>query len=188
MKENEYIKQQENQKIDKIYNELVTEMKINIDKDELKKVIKEENFNKDKVKSWMETKNAENIYNILLNDNDCDFQGQNKDQILNKIKSLDFDEEKIKNEFKKNERNDIHNDEANNNNNNNNNNIEDNKGAAGGAAGEEDEKADQMYQELDEEYGISGFKDEDEVKDKIREYNFNRDEIVKWIEESLLNN
>ena len=45
-----------------------------------------------------------------------------------------------------------------------------------------------MFEELDEEYGISGFKDEDEVKEKIRELNLNREAIVKWIEESLLNN
>ena len=51
-----------------------------------------------------------------------------------------------------------------------------------------EESVDKMYEELDEEYGISGFKDEDEVKEKIREKNCNREEIVKWIEESLNNN
>ena len=50
------------------------------------------------------------------------------------------------------------------------------------------ESVDKLYEELDEEYGISGFKDEDEVKEKIREMNFNRKEIVKWMEQALLNN
>ena len=53
---------------------------------------------------------------------------------------------------------------------------------------EGNDEVDKMYEELDEEYGISGFKDEDEVKEKIREMNCNRKEIVKWIEESLTNN
>lgn len=54
--------------------------------------------------------------------------------------------------------------------------------------GIDEESVDKMYEELDEEYGISGFKDEDEIKEKIREMNCNREGIVKWIEESLNNN
>ena len=52
----------------------------------------------------------------------------------------------------------------------------------------DDEEIDKMYEELNEEYGVSGFKDEDEVKEKIREFHLNREEVVRWIEESLLNN
>ena len=51
-----------------------------------------------------------------------------------------------------------------------------------------DEEIDRIFEELDEEYGISGFKDEYEIKEKIRELDLNRESIVKWIEESLLNN
>ena len=45
-----------------------------------------------------------------------------------------------------------------------------------------------MFKELDEDYDISGFINEDEVKEKIRELHFDRDKIVRWIEKSLLDN
>ena len=45
-----------------------------------------------------------------------------------------------------------------------------------------------LYVELDEEYGISGFKDEDVTMNKIFEFKGNRDPIVKWIEATLNNN
>ena len=45
-----------------------------------------------------------------------------------------------------------------------------------------------MFEELDDEYGVSGFKDDDEVKEKIRELHLDRVKIARWIEESLLNN
>jgi len=47
---------------------------------------------------------------------------------------------------------------------------------------------DKMYEEFNEEYVVSNFIDEDEVKEKIRELHLDRDKIVRWIEYSLLNN
>ena len=49
-----------------------------------------------------------------------------------------------------------------------------------------EEDVDKMFKEFDEEYGISALKDEDEVKEKIRELHLDREKIVRWIEESLL--
>ena len=51
---------------------------------------------------------------------------------------------------------------------------------------EGNDEVDKMFEELDEEYGISGFIDEYEVKDKIRKMNLDREGIVKWFEEKLL--
>jgi hypothetical protein len=50
-----------------------------------------------------------------------------------------------------------------------------------------DEKVNQIYDELEEEYGISGFIDEETAKDKIRELNLDREKINEWIENTLLN-
>ena len=44
-----------------------------------------------------------------------------------------------------------------------------------------------IYQELEDEYGISGFVEEFVAKDKILELNCNRDLIKEWIEDTLLN-
>ena len=51
-----------------------------------------------------------------------------------------------------------------------------------------DERADKIYKEVDEEYGVSSFMDEQVVKDKIKELNYNKELICQWIEEQLLNN
>ena len=44
-----------------------------------------------------------------------------------------------------------------------------------------------IYNELEDDYGISGFIDEDATKDKIRELNCDKELIVEWFESSLLN-
>ena len=50
-----------------------------------------------------------------------------------------------------------------------------------------DERADKIYREVDEEYGVYSFMDEQVVKDKIKELNYNKELICQWIEEQLLN-
>ena len=44
-----------------------------------------------------------------------------------------------------------------------------------------------IYQELEDEYGISGFVEEFVAKSKIIELNCNRDLIIEWIEDTLFN-
>ena len=51
-----------------------------------------------------------------------------------------------------------------------------------------DERADKIYKEVDEEYGVSSFMDEQVVKAKIKELNYNKELICQWIEEQLFNN
>ena len=44
-----------------------------------------------------------------------------------------------------------------------------------------------IYEELEEDYGISGIIEEEEMaKNKIVELNFDRDRIIEWIENTLL--
>ena len=47
---------------------------------------------------------------------------------------------------------------------------------------EEEEKLQRIYNKLEEEYYISNFKNEEEIKEKIRELDFNIDAITNWIE------
>ena len=44
-----------------------------------------------------------------------------------------------------------------------------------------------IYQELEDEYGISGFVEKNVAKSKIIELNCNRDLIIEWIEDTLVN-
>ena len=174
-KAQEYQEQLKNQQIESIYNGLAAEIgDMNIEKNEIIDIIKNENYDMGRIKERINKKKAENIYNKLKDE--CDFDGKDNDEIINKIIELNFNEDEIKEQYKK---------ERQGGDDNRDNNVGGGDAAAGG---EDNEEIDKMFEELDEEYGISGFKDEDEVKEKIRELNLNRDAIVKWIEESLLNN
>ena len=44
-----------------------------------------------------------------------------------------------------------------------------------------------IYDEIEDEYGVSGFIDIDDMKDKIKELHCNRELIDEWIEDSLIN-
>ena len=43
-----------------------------------------------------------------------------------------------------------------------------------------------IYEELEEDYGISGFIEEEMAKNKIAELNFDRDRIIEWVENLLM--
>ena len=174
-KAQEYQEQLKKQQIESIYNGLAAEIgDMNIEKNEIIDIIKNENYDMGRIKERINKKKAEDIYNKLKDE--CDFDGKDNDEIINKIIELNFNEDEIKEQYKK---------ERQGGDDNRDNNVGGGDAAAGG---EDNEEIDKMFEELDEEYGISGFKDEDEVKEKIRELNLNREAIVKWIEESLLNN
>ena len=44
-----------------------------------------------------------------------------------------------------------------------------------------------IYFELEDEYGVSGFIDIDDMKDKIKELHCNRELILRWLEEFVKN-
>ena len=48
-------------------------------------------------------------------------------------------------------------------------------------------KVKEMYDELEEDYGISVFIDEENAKDKIRELKCDREKIIEWFENTFLN-
>ena len=50
----------------------------------------------------------------------------------------------------------------------------------------DDDKTNQIYEQLEEEYGISGFIEEEEAKKKIRQLNYNIEKINEWIENDLV--
>ena len=43
-----------------------------------------------------------------------------------------------------------------------------------------------IYEELEEDYGISGYIEEEMAKNKIMELNFDKDRIIDWVENTLL--
>ena len=48
-------------------------------------------------------------------------------------------------------------------------------------------KVKEIYDELEEDYGISGFIEEENAKDKIRELKCDREKIIEWFENTFLN-
>ena len=48
-------------------------------------------------------------------------------------------------------------------------------------------KVKEIYDEIEEDYGISGFIDEENAKDKIRELKCDREKIYEWFENTVLN-
>ena len=50
----------------------------------------------------------------------------------------------------------------------------------------DDDKTNQIYEQLEEEYWISGFIEEEEAKKKIRQLNYNIEKINEWIENDLV--
>ena len=51
----------------------------------------------------------------------------------------------------------------------------------------DDDKINQIYEQLEEKYGISGFIEEEEAKKKFRQLNYNIEKINEWIENALVN-
>ena len=49
----------------------------------------------------------------------------------------------------------------------------------------DEEMVNEIYDELEESYGISGFIDEELAKDKIRELKLDKNKLCEWIENTL---
>ena len=167
------IEQKENEaKAEQIYNELNLN-NINIDKNEVIENIKNKNFDKEEVQRWIDEKaqiqnkeKAQNLYNNIRNEQNLDFSKcPNEEAILNKIIELKFNENEIRNFFKK----------------------KDN--------GPFEKLVQEIFDQLEEEYNITGFMEEEAIKDKIREIvnNNNGDEekikqeAQDWVGDVLVN-
>ena len=155
------IQQKENDsKAEQIYGELNLN-NINIDKNEVIGIIKNKNFDKEEVQNWINEKaqiqnkeNAQNLYNKIKNEQNLDFSKcPSEEAIINKIIELKFNENEIRNFFKKEE------------------------------GGNDDPKVIEIFEELETEYGITSIKEKEEVLDKIKEFKCDREKINKWVED-----
>jgi len=177
-----------NEKAELVYKELNLHNH-DLNKEEIISLIKEQNFNKENIQNYINKKISEQIYDNISKLNDIDVTNHNKEEVLSKIIELNFDIEQIKKSFKKiikedepfvdpdNKDNDNNNNNGDNNNNNDDNNGDD----------IEDEEVNKLYLEIEEEFQWSGFIDEEDAKKIIRELNCNRDAIIDWIQNKLLN-
>ena len=143
-------------------------------------------------------KDDESLSNIIKNDNNLNINlpnnneptninendiVNNKNENDNNLNINPFDNKKptnINENYMVNNNQDI----KNNNKNKNNNNLE-NK--FGNLSEKRDEQIQKMYNDLEDEYGVSGFMDEEEFKKMIVDNNFNRNKLVNFIEMKLLN-
>ena len=195
-------------KINQIYEELINEINnieniVNINN--LKYKIKEKNCDKNAVKSWILEKikktKAENIYNELIKSIETEItKNEIIEKIINENKNLEEIKEWVKeqNKIKEQEKAELIYEEISKEIN-----LDDkDKNEVLNKIIElkfdkeqikefynnnDDELAEKMFEELDEEFVISNFIDKEEAIEKIKEYNYDRDKIVKWIEFKLNN-
>ena len=97
---NDKIKQIQKNKIEEekaeiLYKELNID-NLNIKKDEIIALIKEQNFNKENIQNLINKKKCEQIFDILIKSNEFDIKQQNKEKVLEKIIELNFNVDEIK--------------------------------------------------------------------------------------------
>ena len=148
------------QKIEEIYNELNFH-NLDFNKNEIMNIIKVLYFDKVIVQDWIDKKVTEELYTRLSKLNDVDIRNIKEGVIKKKIKELKFNFEEIKKVYqKKNPPPILYN----------------------------EEEVNLLFRELDDDYGIAGFLNEEKAKAKIRELKCNKDDLIDWIENNLLNN
>ena len=164
----EEIKKSLNAKIQKIKEELDNERAeqtfkelefygFDLGKEQMLNLIKQQKFNKEYLQNYINERISQQIYDNINNLDEVDFSNNSKEEVLNKIKELNFNVDEIKEFYKKKkEINPII-----------------NPAKEDGNGNDDDEEVNNLYQELEDEYGISGFIDEEAAKAKIRELNCN---------------
>ena len=162
--------EQDNERAEQLYKELEF-YSFDFGKEQMLNLIKQQNFNKEYLQNYINERVSQQIYDNINNLDEVDFSNNSKEEVLNKIKELNFNVDEIKEFYKKKK---VDNPVV-------------NPANEGGNGNDDDEEVNNLYQELEDEYGISGFIDEEAAKAKIRELNCNRDQIVDWIENNLLN-
>ena len=162
--------EQDNERAEQLYKELEF-YSFDFGKEQMLNLIKQQNFNKEYLQNYINERVSQQIYDNINNLDEVDFNNNSKEEVLNKIKELNFNVDEIKELYRKKK---VDNPVV-------------NPANEGGNGNDDDEEVNNLYQELEDEYGISGFIDEEAAKAKIRELNCNRDQIVDWIENNLLN-
>ena len=173
IKDNE--KKEKEEKAESIYNKLYLN-DIEIDKQEIIDIIIKKKFNTTEVQNWIYKKieeqnkeNAQKIYDKLSKLKEIDFSKESKEDVLNVIIELKFNEDEIKEKYKKEEEEKKEEE----------NKEEEKRG--------DEEKVDELSNYLEENYGISSFVEEEVIKAKIRELEYDKDEISKWADDVLIN-
>ena len=150
---------QNEERAESIYNKLNID-NIDINKNEIISFIKQQNFDEEKVKNLIENKKLEKAEKIYNELSQLnDVKFPEKDQAMKKIIEQNYDVNVIKELYKNNN-----------------------------ADQKEDPRVDEIYAEVDNDYGVSSFMDENDVKAKIKELNYDIDKVNEWVEEALLNN
>ena len=176
---------QKNEKAKQLYKELsFYDYNHDFNENEVIALIKEENFNKENVQKCINEKIAENIYDIISKLDEVDITKNNPKEVKKKIIGLNFNIDKIKETFKKiiiKENSSINPDL-----NHNNDDIDNDNKNHYIYGYDDEEEIDKIFQRFEDEYGVSGFIEEDASKEKMREFNLNIDQIIDWIENNLL--
>ena len=107
----EKIKQEEkekenNAKIEEILNQLNFHDDNEFNKDEVRALIKQNDFNKENVQNWINGQLCKKIYNELTNLDDVDITKVSKDEVFQKIIELNFKIDEIKKFYSKNQNDD----------------------------------------------------------------------------------
>ena len=155
---------QNNEKVEQIFEKLEFH-DFEFNKNTIKSLIKEKNFNQEVVQNLINENISEKIYDALTKLEDVDITKTSKDEVLKNIIDKDFNINEVKKLYPKKEEN----------------NVKPNPPV-------DNERVDSMFEELDQELGVSGFLEEELVKEKIIEYNFDKEKVTLWIEETLLEN
>ena len=147
---------------------------------EIRALIKQNDFNKENVQNWINEQLCKKISNELKKSPDVDITKASEDEVFQKIIELNFKIDEIKILYPKKEENPVVRPADN-----------ENAGAAnnenaGAADNEDEEEVNKIYNELEDDYGISGYIEEELAKLKIRELKLDRDAIIEWIENSLV--
>ena len=137
---------------------------VNLDKKEIISIIKEKNFDKEEVQKWLDEKakiqnkqKAQNLYNNLRNGQNLDFSKcPNEEAILNKIIELKFNENDLRNFFKA-------------------------AGKEKEEGGNDDQKVNEIFNKLEEEYTLTNQKDREEIIEKIIELKCDSYLINEWV-------
>ena len=167
IKENE--EKEKEEKAESVYKKLNLD-NLNIDKQKIIELIIQKKFNIKEVQNWINQKieeqnkeKAGKIYNKLSQLKEVDFSKASKEDILNDIIELKFKEDEIKKKYKKQEEKEEGGDE------------------------DDEEKVKEIAKDLEDNYELSSFVDEDVIHAKIRELNYDMEKIKEWADDVLIN-
>ena len=162
---NEKKEEQNKKKAEEIYNQLNSELQLennNFNKNDILDKIKLLNYNKEKITEWanLEIQNKKRDKAEKMSGRFNTPDNVDREQLINQIISLNFNEEEI-NQWLDSQR-------------------KQNPNQAD--IGAEDPRMNELLNLFDEEYSILSILEEEEVKEKIKELEYQEDKIREWIE------